>query len=189
MLGVNLSNRLDTTLVNTYAIPKSNISPMTPSQPNDLFMDSEDNNSEGYSSESDGGSCIEETDEGLSVFCFHLLNKVTMTYEIQLFNVRSVVPMPPKVLQDLLFGSETSESRTFQQHIRTYNMMFVFTFPSAKMDNRFNNGRGPPTFRIQENEIQNIINGIREDGYRPNVKHRENTSNHANNQQTGNSEM
>lgn len=97
--------------------------------------------------------------------------------------------MPPKVLQDLLFGSETSESRTFQQHIRMYNMMFVFTSPSAKMDNRFNNGRGPPTFRIQgqschiigsmlplsgqnpkftqlyiydtENEIQNRINGIR----------------------------
>lgn len=27
--------------------------------------------------------------------------------------------------------------------------MFTFTSPSAKMDKRFNNGRGPPNFHIQ----------------------------------------
>lgn len=97
--------------------------------------------------------------------------------------------MPPKVLQDLLFGSETSESRIFQQQIRMYNMMYAFTYLGAKINNRFNNGSCPPTFRIQgqfyhkidsmlplpnqnpkfaqlyiydtENEIQNRINGIR----------------------------
>lgn len=60
-----------------------------------------------------------------------------------------LLKMSPKVLKGLLYGSETSESRTFQQHIRMYNMMFVFTSPCAKMDNYFNNGIGPHTFRIQ----------------------------------------
>jgi len=28
-------------------------------------------------------------------------------------------------------------------------MMFAFTSPGAKVDNKFNNGRGPPNLRIQ----------------------------------------
>ncbi|XP_058742334.1 uncharacterized protein LOC131614800 [Vicia villosa] len=97
--------------------------------------------------------------------------------------------MPPKYLQHLLFDSDTVQSRNFQQNIRMYNMMFAFTSPGTKMDNRFNNGGGPPTFRIQgqachrigsmlpmpgqtpkfaqlyiydtEHEIQHRINGMR----------------------------
>ncbi|KAI5413706.1 hypothetical protein KIW84_058029 [Lathyrus oleraceus] len=99
-----------------------------------------------------------------------------------------LLKMSPKVLQDMLFGSETSESRTFQQHIRMYNVMFAFTSPSEKMDNRFNNGRGPPTFHIQGYQYP-LLFPYGEDGYRPNVKHRANTSNPANNQQTSNSKM
>ncbi|CAK8568735.1 unnamed protein product [Lathyrus sativus] len=100
-----------------------------------------------------------------------------------------LLKMPPKVLQDFLFGTKTVELRTFQQNIRMYNMMFAFTSPGAKMDNCFNNGNGPPTFHIQgqscnkigsmlpmpgqnpkfeqlyiydtESEIQNRISGIR----------------------------
>src|SRR4051812_10725949 len=56
---------------------------------------------------------------------------------------------PPPVLQSLLFEQNESESKIFQQQIRLYNMMFAFTSPGAKMDNRFNNGRGPPNYRIQ----------------------------------------
>ncbi|XP_058786723.1 uncharacterized protein LOC131661242 [Vicia villosa] len=97
--------------------------------------------------------------------------------------------MPPKYLQHLLFDSDTVQSRNFQQNIRMYNMVFAFTSPGTKMDNRFNNGGGPPTFRIQgqachrigsmlpmpgqtpkfaqlyiydtEHEIQHRINGMR----------------------------
>lgn len=96
---------------------------------------------------------------------------------------------PPKLLQELLFNNDSSDSKKFQQHIRMYNMMFAFTSPGAKVDNRFNNGRGPPNIRIQgqschrigsllpmpgenprfaqlyiydtENEIQNRIHGFR----------------------------
>ncbi|XP_058781580.1 uncharacterized protein LOC131655790 [Vicia villosa] len=57
--------------------------------------------------------------------------------------------MPPKYLQRLLFDSDTVQSRNIQQNIRMYNMMFAFTSHGTKMDNRFNNGSVPPTFRIQ----------------------------------------
>ncbi|KAI5381348.1 hypothetical protein KIW84_UN0806 [Lathyrus oleraceus] len=94
----------------------------------------------------------------------------------------------PKVLQHLLFDNESCESKNFQQ-IRMYNVMFAFTSPGAKVDNRFNNGRCLPNFRIQgqschrigsmlpmpgqnprfaqlyvydtENEIENRIHGFR----------------------------
>ncbi|KAI5434866.1 hypothetical protein KIW84_021620 [Lathyrus oleraceus] len=147
----------------------------------------------------------------------------------------------PKVLQHLLFDNESCESKNFQQQIRMYNVMFAFTSPGAKVDNRFNNGRCPPNFRIQgqschrigsmlpmpgqnprfaqlylydtENEIENRMHGFRsksgvdvnivrklsemlyehnvhaqsfrmardrlceEDGYRPNVRHRDKGTN------------
>jgi hypothetical protein len=100
-----------------------------------------------------------------------------------------LLKQPPKVLQDLLFQNDSTESKKFQQKIRMYNMMFAFTSPGAKLDNRFNNGRGPPNIRLQgqschrigsllpvpgqapkfaqlyiydtENEIQNRMQGIR----------------------------
>ncbi|KAI5419437.1 hypothetical protein KIW84_043567 [Lathyrus oleraceus] len=56
---------------------------------------------------------------------------------------------PPQVLSHLLFDHTTKDSKNFQSQIRTYNMMFAFTSPGAKLDNRFNNCRGPHTLRIQ----------------------------------------
>jgi len=55
----------------------------------------------------------------------------------------------PTVLKQLLFDSNSREGKNFQQHIRTYNMMFAFTSPGAKVDNSYNNGHGPPNLRIQ----------------------------------------
>jgi len=55
---------------------------------------------------------------------------------------------PPDELQQLLFQSDTKQSRSYQQHIRTYNMMFTFTSPGAKIDNKYNNGREPPNLRV-----------------------------------------
>ncbi|KAI5410637.1 hypothetical protein KIW84_055960 [Lathyrus oleraceus] len=62
----------------------------------------------------------------------------------------------PKVLQHLLFDNESCESKNFQQQIRMYNVMFVFTSPGAKVDNRFNNGRCPSNFRIQGQSCHRI---------------------------------
>lgn len=63
---------------------------------------------------------------------------------------------PPKVLSHLLFNRNAKDSKNFQSQIRTYNMMFAFTSPKAKLDNRFNNGRGPPTIRIQGQSCHRI---------------------------------
>ncbi|XP_019438873.1 PREDICTED: uncharacterized protein LOC109344563 [Lupinus angustifolius] len=56
---------------------------------------------------------------------------------------------PPPTLQHLLFDNNSNDSNNYQQHIRAYNMMFAFTSPGAKIDKSFNDGRGPPSFRIQ----------------------------------------
>ncbi|XP_058732719.1 uncharacterized protein LOC131604285 [Vicia villosa] len=63
---------------------------------------------------------------------------------------------PSPVLQSLLFDQNKSESKLFQQQIRLYNMMFAFNSPGAKMDNKFNNGRGPPNYHIQGQSCHRI---------------------------------
>lgn len=73
----------------------------------------------------------------------------------------------PKVLQHLLFDNESCESKNFQQQIRMYNVMFAFTSPGAKVDNRFNNGRCPPNFRIQGQSCHRIGNMLPVPGQNP----------------------
>ena len=96
---------------------------------------------------------------------------------------------PPKYLYQLLYDHDTSDSKNYQQNIRTYNMMFAFTSAGIKFDKSINHSRGPPTIRIQgqpchrigsmlpmpgkepkfaqlyifdtENEVHNRINAIR----------------------------
>ncbi|KAF1869474.1 hypothetical protein Lal_00022882 [Lupinus albus] len=43
----------------------------------------------------------------------------------------------------------SSDSVNYQNNFRLYNMMFAFTSVGAKFDRSLNNGRGPPTIRIQ----------------------------------------
>ncbi|XP_058776623.1 uncharacterized protein LOC131650945 [Vicia villosa] len=73
----------------------------------------------------------------------------------------------PEQLAKLLFDHESIVSRKFQQHIRLYNMMFSFTSPGAKIDNRFNNGRGPPTMRIQGQTCHRIGSLLPPQGQKP----------------------
>ena len=79
----------------------------------------------------------------------------------------------------MLFDHDAIDYKNFQSQLRVYNMMFAFTSPSVKLDNKFNNGRGSPTIRIQgqschrignllplyiydtENEISNRMEGLR----------------------------
>ncbi|KAH1086548.1 hypothetical protein GYH30_018184, partial [Glycine max] len=56
---------------------------------------------------------------------------------------------PPKYLYQLLYDHGTSDSKNYQQNIRTYNMMFAFTSAGIKFDKSINHSRGPPTIRIQ----------------------------------------
>ncbi|XP_058767402.1 uncharacterized protein LOC131641097 [Vicia villosa] len=74
---------------------------------------------------------------------------------------------PPETLAKLLFDHESLVSRKFQQQIRVYNMMFAFTSPGAKVDNRFNNGRGPPTLRIQGQTCHRIGSLLPPQGQKP----------------------
>ncbi|KAL3016997.1 hypothetical protein AAZX31_06G248400 [Glycine max] len=55
---------------------------------------------------------------------------------------------PPQPLRQLLFDTNSTEARNFQQNIRSYNLMFVFTSPGVKVDTTYNTRRGPFTFHI-----------------------------------------
>ncbi|XP_050895480.1 uncharacterized protein LOC127102108 [Lathyrus oleraceus] len=111
-------------LTNTYVVPESNINSMTPSKNNDLFMDSEDSNFKGcyYDIEDPIVQCQEC---GASIWYrerkYNIRNAAHPKFSMCCGNGKiqlTLLKIPPKVLQDLLFGSEASESRTFQQHIR-----------------------------------------------------------------------
>ncbi|KAL5159530.1 hypothetical protein HKD37_15G043838 [Glycine soja] len=48
---------------------------------------------------------------------------------------------PPNIINHLLFDQDSIDNKNFQKHIRSYNI--------AKLGRSFNNGKGPPSFRIQ----------------------------------------
>ncbi|CAK8569863.1 unnamed protein product [Lathyrus sativus] len=77
-----------------------------------------------------------------------------------------LLKQPPPLLAHLLFD-EDIVSRKFRQQIRIYNMMFAFTSPGAKLDNRFNNGGGPLTLRIQGQSCHHIGSLIPPEGQPP----------------------
>ncbi|KAF1860256.1 hypothetical protein Lal_00037594 [Lupinus albus] len=120
-------------------------------------------------------------------------NTTSPKYELCCGDGRIQLPLlksPPPTLQHLLFDLKSNDSVNNQNNIRLYNMMFAFTSLGAKIDRSVNNGRGPPTIRIQgqpchhigsmlpmpgqlpkfaqlyiydtEHEIQNRMNGIRD---------------------------
>ncbi|XP_058745744.1 uncharacterized protein LOC131618568 [Vicia villosa] len=74
---------------------------------------------------------------------------------------------PPPDLTKLLFDHDSLISRKFQQQIRVYNMMFAFTSPGAKLDNKYNNGCGPPTIRIQGQSCHQIGSLLPAQGQKP----------------------
>lgn len=47
----------------------------------------------------------------------------------------AIVKNTPKLLQELLFNNDSFDSKKFQQHIRTHNMIFAFTSHGANFDN------------------------------------------------------
>jgi len=83
--------------------------------------------------------------------CHHNINP-----NFQKMDTTWCLKAPPNELQKHLFQSNCKESKSYQQHIRTYNMMFEFTSPGAKIDNKYNNGRGPPNLKIQRQSCHRI---------------------------------
>ncbi|XP_071695029.1 uncharacterized protein [Rutidosis leptorrhynchoides] len=89
---------------------------------------------------------------------------------------------PPKLIWDL-YTNNQPKSKHFLENIRRYNMIFAFTSMGGKVDNRFNNNRGPYTFRMSGQNFH------RYGGLLPNVGHKPrfgqlyiyDTSNEANN--------
>lgn len=55
---------------------------------------------------------------------------------------------PPTVLRDLLFDHYSTKNKNFQQHIRTYNMIFAFTSLRTKLDRSFKKSAGLPSIKI-----------------------------------------
>lgn len=74
---------------------------------------------------------------------------------------------PLAILSSLLFDHDSLTSRKFQQQIRVYNMMFVLTSLGAKLDNKYNNGCGPPIIRIQGQSCQRIGSLFPPEGQKP----------------------
>ncbi|KAL5177437.1 hypothetical protein HKD37_08G023211 [Glycine soja] len=54
----------------------------------------------------------------------------------------------PQSLRQLLFDTNDSQAKNFQQNIRSYNVMFAFTSPGLQLDTRYNTKRGSPTFHV-----------------------------------------
>ena len=59
-----------------------------------------------------------------------------------------VLENAPQQLRQLLFDSNDSQAKNFQQNIRSYNVMFAFTSPGLQLDTRYNTKRGSPTFHV-----------------------------------------
>lgn len=74
---------------------------------------------------------------------------------------------PPPILQHLLFEHDSPNSKNYQKYIRVYNMMFSFTSPGTKVDTSFNDGRGPPTYRIQGQPCHRIGSLLPMPGHTP----------------------
>lgn len=74
----------------------------------------------------------------------------------------------PPPIRHLLFHNGDTRSKNYKQHIRFYNMMIAFTSLGVKCDNRFNNGRCPPTLQIQGQTCQRICSLLPTYGQIPN---------------------
>ncbi|KAF1885694.1 hypothetical protein Lal_00039542 [Lupinus albus] len=169
-LGINLMHRYHTLCeddINTNVEKdKENVLPVFESQnlsdnlPNDNNEDDDDYYSmKGidieYSSEDeeqfDNSSFIEITENGEERKRKHR-NTTSPKYELCCGDGRIQLPLlkaPPPTLQHLLFDLKSNDSFNYQNNIRLYNIMFAFTSLRAKIDRSVNNGRGPPTIRIQ----------------------------------------
>ncbi|XP_071694488.1 uncharacterized protein [Rutidosis leptorrhynchoides] len=73
---------------------------------------------------------------------------------------------PPKLIWDL-YTNNHPKSKHFLENIRQYNMIFAFTSMDGKVDNRFNNNRGPYTFRMCGQNFHQYGGLLPNVGYKP----------------------
>lgn len=90
-------------------------------------------------------------------------------YSICCYNGKVELPKliePPRLLADLYEGVSV-KSRNFIQNIRRYNMLFAFTSMGGKLDQQFNNGRGPFVYRMHGQNYHLAGSLIPEEGQQP----------------------
>lgn len=73
---------------------------------------------------------------------------------------------PPATLLNLLSQSNIY-SKHFQQHIRSYNMMFSFTSLGGKIESNINNGSAPSTFLLHGQNYHLLGSLLPEEGSTP----------------------
>ncbi|WJX30708.1 hypothetical protein P8452_19214 [Trifolium repens] len=73
---------------------------------------------------------------------------------------------PPKLLLDLINGREP-RSRNFKENIRAYNSMFAFTSMGGQINEKINNGGGPPQFILGGQNYHRIGSLLPEAGTSP----------------------
>jgi len=91
-------------------------------------------------------------------------DKINQKFQLCCSNGKVQLPLlkePQTILQKLLFDTNSSESKNYQKHIRTYNMMFTFNSLRAIDDNNFNNGHFPPNLCIHGQSCHIIRSVIR----------------------------
>ncbi|XP_035838072.1 uncharacterized protein LOC110900754 [Helianthus annuus] len=75
-------------------------------------------------------------------------------------------PTPPPLLRHL-YKSCTSQSRSFMDNIRVYNMMSSFTSLGGKVDKSYQRGKGPYVFRQQGQNYHRMGSLLPDDGEEP----------------------
>ncbi|XP_058726735.1 uncharacterized protein LOC131598121 [Vicia villosa] len=78
-----------------------------------------------------------------------------------------LLKLPPPYLNQLLFQDDGPDNQNYQQYCRFYNMMFAFTSPGMKFDNRFNAGGGPPNIRVHGQPCHRIGSMVPLNGQTP----------------------
>jgi len=73
---------------------------------------------------------------------------------------------PPPLLRSL-FNGDHPRSNHFISNIRSYNNLFSFTSMGGKVENKINNGAGPPQFIISGQNYHRIGSLIPSEGQRP----------------------
>ncbi|KAL7108697.1 hypothetical protein ACP275_06G128600 [Erythranthe tilingii] len=82
--------------------------------------------------------------------------------KVQLPKIRDA----PPTLNNLVFGIDR-RSKHFQEHVRSYNMMFSFTSLGGKVQTSINNGSGSYTFLLHGQNYHLLGSLLPEEGNRP----------------------
>ncbi|XP_058723893.1 uncharacterized protein LOC131595542 [Vicia villosa] len=97
-------------------------------------------------------------------------HSVVPKFQLCCGNGKVVLPLlnePPLLLKHLLSDDNDSDCINYQQYCRLYNIMFAFTSPGMKFDNRYQSAGEPPNIRIHGQTCHRIGSMLPLDGETP----------------------